>query len=168
MCQKKENVDMPLPCEQEGNIQAIAIQNAKILESMKNLSINQDNLSDSLKRSLDRLEQILLAEVENKKDIIQLRKESDLLFTKGREIDCRLDLIDVRNAKCDGSGIFKDFPKVWNWYQQEVGWRRFIPAAMTIITTLLAAYVTFSEVNYKHIDIAIVPDPTGQITDSSK
>lgn len=135
---------MSLPCEQERNIEAILANQTSLHESHKELSV-------ALKDSMTQLREILLSEVANKKDIDQLKKENDLLFEKIRKVEMRTDLIEVRNAKCDGAGIFDNFPKIWNWYMQEQGWRRFVPAALTVVSALLALYMTISDIqNHNH------------------
>lgn len=129
-----------LPCEQEKNIteikdetRAIKEEQSSIRSENRQIIRNQETLVLELKKSFERLEGILMADVEHRKDIQQLHKESDLLFEKVRNNEHRVEKIEIRNAKVDGMGIVEDFPEVWNWYQQEKGWRRFIPAAMACL-----------------------------------
>lgn len=127
--------DIMLPCEQEKNI-------ILVLANQRSLQESQLELSSTLKESMSQLREILLSEVANKKDIEQLKKENDLLFSRIKLVDQRVGRIEVRNAVCDGAQILARFPKVWDFYQQEQGWRRFLPAAMTFISLLLAIYIS--------------------------
>lgn len=127
-------------CGQDTNIRAI-------LMNQETLQKSHAELASTLKESMNQLKEILLAEVANKKDIDQLKKEHDLLFPTIRKLAERVDEIEIRNAKCDGAGIFQNFPKVWNFYQQEQGWRRFIPAICAILASVCAIYMAFADIN---------------------
>lgn len=158
----EERAEDMVPCEQQQNISSIRSEQQEIRKENAEIIHNQKILVNELKESFLRLEKILLADVEHKKDIQQLKKESDLLFEKTRLIEQKVDAIEVRNARCDGAGIFENFPrmfgwyqqqkalpdkfdKVWNWYQQEQGWRRFIPAVMAMLAWLATMYEMFNK-----------------------
>lgn len=134
---------------------------------------NQKQFSIDIKQAIDGLTKIIMADIETRKDVEQLKKDREILFTMTRTESIRLDAIELRNARCDGAGIFENFPKMWNWYQQhesaatnfhevvvgirnkvdtvynwylgEMGWRRFIPAAIAIVSALLAIYVSLDK-----------------------
>jgi len=137
-------------CGQETNIRAILINQEALQKSHL-------ELASTLKESMNQLKEILLAEVANKKDIDQLKKEHDLLFPAIRATKERVDRIEIRNAKCDGAGIFENFPKLWNFYQQEQGWRRFVPAACAIVALLCTLYVTFGDIVSYSPDNKVTP-----------
>ncbi len=154
---------MTEPCEQEDKIKDIQNTNISILKNQELLSSQHLDLVQKLDGFFSRLEVILLADVERRKDIDQLIKDTDHLHKHVRDNSEEIKHINERNARCDGAGIFENFPKMWNWYQGhkdsaidfkkmwlwylgELGWRRFVPAAMTMVTALLALYVTFAEV----------------------
>lgn len=136
----KEMLSMSIPCEQKTNISRIQEEQALIRSENKKILENQSALVTELKDQFGQLKAILMTDVEHKKDIEQLKKESDILFNSIREHNGRLDKIEVRNARCDGAGIEKNFPKIWNWYQQEQGWRRFIPAAMAVLAWIATMF----------------------------
>ena len=147
---------------------------------------NQQELSTDLRGALDRLTSIIEEDIGTRKDVEQLKKDREILFDMQRADVVRIDAIEIRNARCDGAGIFENFPTMWNWYQQhktaaesvdaiicamkkkvdkvhawylgEMGWRRFIPAALTIISALLAIYIGVANISHK--GVAPVFDPT--------
>lgn len=134
---------------------------------------NQKQFSIDIKQAIDGLTKIIMADIETRKDVEQLKKDQEILFAMTHTESIRLDAIELRNARCDGAGIFENFPKMWNWYQQhesaatnfhevvvgirnkvdtvynwylgEMGWRRFIPAAIAIVSALLAIYVSLDK-----------------------
>ena len=121
------------PCVQEQNI-------SRIMEG-------QNTLVKELKDSFSRLENILLADVEHRKDIAQLKKESDILFNKQRltdetvvasfgNVNGRISQIEHTRALYDGAEVLSRSKTMWDWRQQELGWRRFIPAAMAALAWL--------------------------------
>jgi hypothetical protein len=129
-------------------------QGNKIDMILETLHTQTATFNDSIKE----LTQVLLQNARHGEVMLQLKKENDLLFISQRDLKKEVGLIKQRNAKCDGAGIFENFPKmhdwyiankekmvyittVWTWYQRELGWRRFIPAAMTILTGLMAIYI---------------------------
>lgn len=158
---------MKHPCEQEDTIHNIEKTNASILKSQEMLASQHLDLVQKLDGFFSRLEVILLADVERRKDIDQLIKDTNHLHEHARLNTEKIAAIEQRNAMCDGAGIFDNFPKMWNWFQGnkkmldkfeslyqwylgELGWRRFIPVAMTVITGLLALYMAFAQVNQKY------------------
>jgi hypothetical protein len=160
---------MTEPCEQAEVIKAQGAvmselksgqtaQGDKIDMILETLHSQTTTFNDSIKE----LTQVLLQNARHGEVMLQLKKENDLLFVSQRDLKKEISLIKQRNARCDGAGIFENFPKmyswyqaniekskqfaiVWTWYNQELGWRRFVPTAMALITGLLALYVTFTE-----------------------
>jgi hypothetical protein len=165
---------MPDPCEQAEVIKAQATivaelksgqlaQGNKIDMILETLHTQTSTFNDSIKE----LTQVLLQNARHGEVMLQLKKENDLLFISQRELKQEVGLIKQRNAKCDGAGIFENFPvmyswytankeklvqfgNVWTWYNQELGWRRFVPTAMALLTGLLALYVTVSEISHSN------------------
>lgn len=119
----------------------------------KQIIKNQETLVAELKESFQRLEQILLADVEHKKDISQLKKESDLHFQKNRTLEAkvettttalatRMTAMEKTKSEYDGAKIYQRVPELWEWFQQEKGWRRFVPTAMAALAWI-ATMITF-------------------------
>ena len=171
---------MTTPCEKGANINAVrqAQQRLTMEQVSQGTKIDrvlesQVQLGTDLKQAIDGLTRIIMADIETRKDVEQLKKDREILFAMTRTESIRLDAIELRNARCDGAGIFENFPKMWNWYQQhesaatnfhevvvgikskvdtvynwylgEMGWRRFIPAAIAIVSALLAIYVSLDK-----------------------
>ena len=163
---------MPDPCEQADVIK----KQGKAMSELKSGQVAQSNKIDMILEtlhtqtstfndSIKELTQVLLQNARHGEVMLQLKKENDLLFISQRELKQEVGLIKQRNSRCDGAGIFENFPVmyswylankekmvqfggVWQWYNQELGWRRFVPTAMALITGLLALYVTVAELNH--------------------
>ena len=167
---------MTTPCEQEPVIRE---QGKKIDQILH----NQEQSARDMKSAIDKLTTIIMTDIERRMEVDQLKKESELHFEKNRSLSQRVEGIEVRNAKCDGAGIFENFPHIWNWYnkhkesdvdfkkmwtwyQQEQGWRRFVPAAMTILTGILALYIGLQSIGENTIRHSHVPDPRGSTSSS--
>jgi hypothetical protein len=134
-------------------------------EKIDQILINQTELGIDIKQAIEGLTKIIMADIEIRKDVEQLKKDREITFATQRAVANRIDAIEIRNAKCDGAGIFENFPKMyewyisniekskqfsvlWRWYLGELGWRRFIPIILSFITCLLALYVTFAEMTH--------------------
>jgi hypothetical protein len=121
---------------------------------------NQEVLATDLKQALDRLTSIIEEDIGTRKDVEQLKKDREILFVSHRKDADRIEAIEIRNAKCDGLGVFekfpklwdffqvharseKDFNKVWEWYIMEQGIRRFLPAVGTVVCTAAVIYTTW-------------------------
>ena len=135
---------MTEPCAQEKVIKAL--EKGQVEQGLKLDAVleSQHELGNTIKEALHRLTAIIEADIGTRKDVEQGKKEREILFCSRRKDEQRIDAIEIRNAKCDGAGIFQNFPTMWNWYQGELGWRRFIPAIMTGLSFLILLYVTFN------------------------
>jgi hypothetical protein len=148
---------MTIPCEQEP-----VIRNQG--EKIDQILANQEQSARDMKAAIDKLTTIIMTDIERRMEVDQLKKESELHFEKNRNLAEKVDAIEVRNAKCDGAGIFDNFPIIWNWFQahkdsdidfkkmwrwylMEQGWRRFVPATMTVLTGLLALYIGMQSIS---------------------
>lgn len=140
---------MTEPCGQGPQIVELQKTQAAQNNKLDRLHENQTEATRDLKTAISELTKIVRADIQTRAEVEQLKKDREILFSMASSAAGRLEEIELRNAKCDGAGIFENFPKVWNWYQQELGWRRFAPAAMTIITGMLALYVTISEIDQR-------------------
>ena len=138
-------------------------------EKIDQILINQEQLGTDIKQAIEGLTKIIMADIEIRKDVEQLKKDREILFSMQRVDVARIEIIEKRNAKCDGAGIFENFPTMWNWYQQhkaktesyeaivkavkakvdkmhiwylgEMGWRRFFPAAAAFVAACAAIFV---------------------------
>lgn len=126
---------------------------------------SHDALSVDLKAAIDRLTAIIEADIGTRKDVEQLKKDREVLYQKTHKVEGRVSSIEVRNAKCDGAGIFEKFPKVWDWFQAELGWRRFLPSVMAFLSALFAI-ITFmsAHVDAEKTSHIHTPDPRGGVT----
>jgi hypothetical protein len=123
---------------------------------------SQVALSTDIKDAINGLTKIIMADVETRAAVEQGKKERELLFNKVRDVEEAVVEIKERNAKCDGAGIFENFPKmydwytaniaksnqfvkVYDWYLGELGWRRFFPTILTIVSFIILLYVTFGD-----------------------
>ena len=104
---------------------------------------NQKSLGDTMTAALNRLTSMIEADIGTRKDVEQGKKDIERLYLKGRRTEERVESIEIRNAKCDGLGVFKKWDTVWNFIQQEKGWRRFLPASMAFLSFLILLYVSF-------------------------
>jgi len=145
-----------------------AEQGQKIDAILETLQTQTKTFNDSIKE----LTQVLLQNARHGEVLLQLKKENDLIFTSLRETKTDIQKIKERNAKCDGAGIFENFPKLWTWnkkhkesdvnfdtlwkwYLIEKGWRRFVPGVLTIVTSLLAIYIALHQIAgppHTHVD----------------
>lgn len=101
---------------------------------------NQIALGEDIKQAINGLTEIIKADVETRAAVEQGKKERVILFEKARTVERRVDAIDIRNARCDGAGIFDEWPKIREFVQQEKGIRRFIPYALTTMTGLMTLF----------------------------
>lgn len=135
------------PCEQEENIAIILkeqesarLLNSQILKNQEVLAKAQEEVALKIDRFFDRLEAVLLTDVERRKDISQLMKDTDYLFSDHRNLCIRVDKLEsIRNIQ-DGMELTSKTGTLWNWYQQERGWRRTIPIALAAISALSALF----------------------------
>lgn len=137
----------PLPCEQEQNIQTIIrmVEENRAAHKADTTRIETSvgSLVEKQERFLDKLEAVLLEDRDMKKDIEQAQKDIDAVGDKIRQIKSDVDSCKETRAKMQGMGVMERFPKVWDWYQQEQGWRRFIPTAMAGLAWLATMYNIF-------------------------
>jgi hypothetical protein len=153
------------PCEQEHEIKALVISSEEnkndtkaLMKGQEALAVQHMVLVQKLDSFFDRLEAILLADMERRTQMDQALRDIDTLYVDSRAQHKELDSIKQRNATCDGAGVMdkneemwiwyqanitksKQFTEVWNWFQQEKGWRRFVPTMLTVITGILAIYI---------------------------
>lgn len=149
-CGKGPDIDR-LQVEQGKQGRKIDEQGVKIDQVLA----NQANTTRELKEAIDRLTRIIESDIETRKDVEQLKKDREILYEKSRKDGDRIEAIEMRNARCDGAGIFERWPILWdfyqtqhgkanqfnqvyNWYLGERGVRRFIPAAMAFICAVVA------------------------------
>ena len=128
---------MTTPCDKGPEI--AAVQQATYKQGLKisQMLDNQQTLSSTMTAALDRLTATIEADIGTRKDVEQGKKDIKRLYTKSREIAVEIRAINERNTLYDGKGVFDKFDTVWNFIQQEKGWRRFIPATMTFICAAL-------------------------------
>jgi len=143
-CNKGPDIDILKKEQQKAVHQQIILSN-----KVDQLLVNQKETSDDLKQAINKLTAIIELDIETRKDVEQLKKDRDAQAVKLKVEQSRITAIEVRNAKCDGLGIFNKWDEVWNFIQQEKGWRRFVPVAMAIISTGLAIYITLADANIK-------------------
>lgn len=127
-------------CTERESIRKLEV-NSQAMDSKLDLVIeNQKILASDLKQTLDRLTKIIEEDIGTRKDVEQGKKERAILFDKVRSVEQSVVAIGIRNARCDGAGIFENFPVVWAFVQQEKGVRRFIPYALTVLMGLMTLY----------------------------
>ena len=141
------------PCEQEGEIKKLVTKaeesqriNADLVRGQKDLANQHVLLVQKLDGFFDRLEAILLADMERRTQMDQALRDIDQLFKDSRQMHAEVDAIHTRNALCDGANVISRTDKMWTWMQQEQGWRRFLPVAISLIVGLLAIYVTITDI----------------------
>jgi len=171
---------MSQPCEQAEIIVALEKsqheQSKKIDAILETLRTQTETFNSSIKE----LTQVLLQNARHGEVLLQLKKENDLIFNSLRDVKTDVQAIKERNAKCDGAGIFENFPKIWDWYTAhrksdvdidkmwkwylgELGWRRFLPAVLAVISTVMAIYISLHQINTHDHGIALSKDPRGAI-----
>lgn len=166
---------MENPCDKGPAIDAVRQAQQKLTfeqtaQSMKIDQVleNQKQLGTDIKQAIDGLTKIIMADIETRKDVEQLKKDREILFDLQRVDAAAIVSLQRLADQYKGAGIFDHFPILWNWYQQheaaeevedeqiaamqtrtntvytwylgELGWRRFIPTAIAIIAGLLAIY----------------------------
>ena len=150
------------PCEKGPVIEVLQKtqieQGAKLDQVLENQVLQNKTMTDAL----NRLTSMIEADIGTRYEVEQGKKERELLFDFRRNDVARIEAIEIRNAKCDGLGVFKKWNTVWDFIQQEKGWRRFVPAAMTGISFLIVLWATLGTINtsneHEHTH---VPDPRG-------
>lgn len=125
----------------------------------------QQATSTDLKQAIDKLTSVIMTDIETRAEVEQLKKDREITYRLVHSIVARLDAIEIRNAKCDGAGIFENFPKVWDYIQQEKGWRRFLPALLTGLSFLILLFNSFGDnfvTKHRH-DTLLTKDPRGSV-----
>jgi len=165
------------PCDKGPIIDAVSKEQEKIRAEQMTQYVkldlvlqNQQQFGQDIKQAIDGLTRILLADIETRKDVEQLKKDREILFDLQREDAAQIARINQLADRYTGAGIYENYPKLWNWFQQheaaevaddttcniykakvdvlhnwylqEMGWRRFIPGALTIVSTFLVIYVS--------------------------
>jgi len=148
------------PCGQEPVIKELQSNQVKLDAKVDQVLDNQKQLGSDLKDMIGRLTAIIEADIGTRMEVEQGKKEREILFASHRKDAARIEAIEIRNAKCDGLGVFDKFPKVWdfyklhagkegqfdkvwNRYQQDTGIRRFVPAGSAFICTAAVIYTTW-------------------------
>ncbi len=148
------------PCEKGPQIDVLQKtqieQGAKLDQVLK----NQQDLGETMTTALNKLTAMMEKDIGTRMEVEQLKKDRDRLYEKSRENAVEIRGINERNARCDGAGIFENFPKMYDWYQAniakseqfvkvyawylgELGWRRFMPGSMAFFSFAILIYVTF-------------------------
>jgi len=155
MCPTRET-EM-IPCEQADKIE----KQGKLLEDIARA---QKDHRTEFQQSIQKLTDILIENTKHDAALSQARKELDLLFDKTRTNEHRIEAIEMRNARCDGAGIFESWPKIrdfylsfvplkekteklWNKYQQDEGVKKWIPLAISVIAILITLLSYMDRVN---------------------
>lgn len=143
-CDQKENIAV-LSREQQNTKDSLsAIINeqgkhrevyTKLLENQETLAKHQDALVQKLDSFFSRLEIVLITDVERKKDIDVLGKEHEVLFERQRSLSKRVT--DVERI-LEGANVSTHLNTIWDWYQQERGWRRLIPSIFSVVSAICA------------------------------
>jgi hypothetical protein len=145
-------------CDKGPDIDAVKRQQTEHGLKIDLILQNQERTSSELRDALNRLTSIIETDIGTRLEVEQGKKERELLFQAVRRSAEDINVIKERNAKCDGAGIFENFPKMYDWYQAniaksdqfvkvyawylgELGWRRFVPAVMTVMTGMMALYI---------------------------
>ena len=141
---------MTEPCDKGPDIEQLKVDQAEIKTEQVSQGIkldqvldNQQQLGTDFKDALSRLTSIIEEEIGTRKDVEQLKKDREILYEKRGVDAARIAAIEVRNAKCDGLGVFEKFPMVWDFMQQEKGWRRFVPGVGAAVCTVSVVYTTW-------------------------
>ena len=160
---------MTIPCEQAEVILKLETSQHKQGAKIDLILSNQEQSARDMKAAIDKLTTIIMTDIERRMEVDQLKKDREIIYDSLRDMTHQVEVINVRNAKCDGAGIFENFPIIWEWYQTvkqpavdfqrvwkwylgELGWRRFIPALMTVLSFVILLYVTFAEPTVSKID----------------
>jgi len=145
---------MTAPCENQLKIDQLVTDSVLSKETSKQMLRNQQSLAEQhlllvtkLDGFFERLEVILLADMERRTQLAQTMQDVNQLYGDSRELRIRMADMETTKAQYDGANIYTRVPKLWEWYQQEQGWRRLIPTIMTIITGLFAIYISLSSMN---------------------
>ena len=105
--------------------------------------LHKANSSD-LKQAINRLTAIIEADIETRAAVEQLKKDREVLYAKYHGIDARVDGIETLAHQYKGAKIYDRVPVLWDWRQQEMGWRRFLPAMLAGLSFLILLYNTFN------------------------
>jgi hypothetical protein len=102
---------------------------------------NQIALGEDIKQAINGLTEIIKADVETRAAVEQGKKERAVLFEKVRSVEKSVGAINIRNAKCDGAGIFDEWPSIRKFVNQQKGLHRFIPTAAALVSTIIAILI---------------------------
>lgn len=171
----------PIIDEVKRSQQLIAFEQNAQNTKMDQILANQLQLGTDIKQAIDGLTKILLADIETRKDVEQLKKDREILFELRREDGAQIARIIQLADRFSGARVLENTQEMWNWYQQhrtaesafrmdldntktklgtvhdwylgEMGWRRFIPATAAVISVLLTIYVSVTTIqnNYSAI-----------------
>lgn len=138
---------MAAPCDQTTNIESIKeeqansrIVQAQLLRNQEIQAERQDALVKKLDEFFNRLEKILITDVERRKDIESVTKDTDILYKEYRELSHRMDIGEQFRSNYVNNKTGEKVSDLWNWFNQEKGWRRTIPYVMAAISTLSALF----------------------------
>jgi hypothetical protein len=106
---------------------------------------NQQLLGKTMTQALNRLTSMIEADIGTRKDVEQGKKDVERLYDKARDIAERVDVIEIRNARCDGAGIFDEWPSIRKFVNQQKGLQRFIPTTAALISTFLAILIALDK-----------------------
>lgn len=143
---------MTNPCNEKENIQKVKADVSELkknhAESANKLDTvikNQEKHSEDFREAMNKIVEILVENTRHTEAIVQLKKETDLLFAKDRSIGEKVERLEKHAAICDGAEILEKVKNLNIWMLQENGIRRFIPSIITVATGLAALYVFFTQ-----------------------
>jgi hypothetical protein len=128
------------PCDKGPEIQLLREAQTEQGLHIKQILEHQVQASLDMKESLDKMTKLIMEGNTTRLEVEQGKKERALLFTMVRNAEEHLATIDVRNARCDGAGIFDQWPSVLRFVNQQKGIQRFIPYVLTIMTGLMTLF----------------------------
>ena len=140
---------MASPCENTDLLKAHTAGIDKIAAKQDRIEESHRELVQEIRSMVHEMRAMFGADIEMRKDVEQLRKENDLLFEKVREgrRECEAradrfqtvaDSLSIWRAGVEARIDPKKIDQMYDFIQQEHGWRRFAPAMISLIAVLIA------------------------------
>lgn len=140
---------MTSPCENTDLLKAHTAGINQIAAKQDRIEESHRELVQEIRSMIQEMKAMFGADIELRKDVDQLRKESDLLFEKLREgrrecearadrFQTTADALSLWKAGIEARIDPKKIDHMHEFILQEQGWRRFVPALMATIAFLIS------------------------------
>jgi len=142
---------MPEPCEQEDNIKSLTdgqkelnanhnslhAQQRATDQKVDDVLRNQSDLLSQLKEQFGEFRNILMSDVERRKDIDEMRRDTDRLAGKLRAANESINLLNVHRNACDTLQIWATVKDLKLESDKRQGWVKYRAEAIGLLAMAL-------------------------------